>query len=37
MSLYLYPEDGSEPMRYEFTKREGGTIVVPRVCTMPFA
>lgn len=29
MSLYLYPEDGSEPMRYEFTKREGGTIVVP--------
>ena len=26
MSLYLYPEDGSEPMRYEFTKREGGTI-----------
>ena len=29
MSLYLYPEDGSEPMRYEFTKREGGTIIVP--------
>lgn len=29
MSLYLYPEDGSEPMRYEFTDRTGGTITVP--------
>ena len=29
MSLYLYPEDGSSPMRYEFTGREGGTINVP--------
>lgn len=29
MSLYLYPEDGSEPLRYEFTSREGGTIKVP--------
>ena len=29
MSLYLYPEDGSEPMRYEFTDRAGGTIAVP--------
>lgn len=29
MSLYLYPEDGSEPMRYEFTNRTGGTITVP--------
>ena len=29
MSLYLYPKDGSEPMRYEFTSREGGTIDVP--------
>ena len=29
MSLYLYPEDGSEPMRYEFTNRKGGTIDVP--------
>lgn len=29
MSLYLYPEDGSEPMRYEFTDRTGGIITVP--------
>ena len=29
MSLYLYPEDGSEAMRYEFTDRNGGTITVP--------
>lgn len=29
MSLYLYPENGSEPVRYEFTDREGGTINVP--------
>ena len=29
MSLYLYPEDGSDPMRYEFTDRTGGTITVP--------
>ncbi len=29
MSLYLYPQDGSEVMRYEFTDRRGGTIRVP--------
>ncbi len=29
MSLYLYPEDGGEAMRYEFTDRRGGTIRVP--------
>ena len=29
MSLYLFPEDGSEPMRYEFVGRDGGTIRVP--------
>lgn len=29
MSLYLFPEDGSELMRYEFTNRTGGTIDVP--------
>ena len=29
MSLYLYPEDGTEPLRYEFTNRDGGIITVP--------
>lgn len=29
MSLYLFPDDGAEPMRYEFTDRAGGTISVP--------
>lgn len=29
MSLYLFPDDGAEPMRYEFTSRTGGTISVP--------
>lgn len=29
MSLYLYPKNGSEPMRYEFTDRNGGIITVP--------
>lgn len=26
MSLYLYPENGGEPIRYEFTDKKGGTI-----------
>lgn len=29
MSLYLYPSDGSAPIRYEFTDRNGGVITVP--------
>ena len=29
MSLYLFLDDGSEPMRYEFTDRAGGTIAIP--------
>lgn len=29
MSLYLFPDDGAEPMRYEFTDRTGGTIAIP--------
>lgn len=29
MSLYLFPSDGSEPVRYEFTDRNGGSIRVP--------
>lgn len=28
MSLYLFPEDGSAPLRYEFTDRNGGEIRV---------
>lgn len=28
MSLYLFPEDGSKPLRYEFTDRNGGRIRV---------
>ena len=32
MSLYLFSEDGTDPQRYEFVGREGGTIrVVPGV------
>lgn len=26
MSLYLFPDDGGRPMRFEFTRREGGKI-----------
>lgn len=26
MSLYLYPENGGAPIRYEFTNKNGGTI-----------
>lgn len=29
MSLYLFPKTGGEPLRYEFTNRNGGTIIVP--------
>lgn len=29
MALYLYPTDGSEALRYEFSGREGGSIRVP--------
>ncbi len=29
MSLYLFPDDGSEPLRYEFKGREGSLIQVP--------
>ncbi len=28
MSLYLFPEDGGKPLRYEFTNKHGGTIRV---------
>lgn len=29
MSLYLFPKEGGEPLRYEFTDRKGGEIKVP--------
>lgn len=29
MSLYLFPRDGREPLRYEFIGRDGGRIKVP--------
>ncbi len=29
MSLFLFPEDGSRSIRYEFANRDGGTIQVP--------
>ena len=29
MAVYLFPADGSEPLRYDFTNREGGVIRVP--------
>ena len=29
MSLYLFPKDGGEPLRYEFVGREGGLVHVP--------
>lgn len=29
MALYLYPEDGGDPLRYEFKGRDGGLIRVP--------
>lgn len=29
MSLYLFPKEGGEPIRYEFTDRNGGIIRVP--------
>ena len=29
MSLYLYPDEGGEPIRYEFTDKNGETISVP--------
>lgn len=29
MSLYLFPQTGGDPLRYEFTDRQGGTITVP--------
>lgn len=29
MSLYLFPQTGGEPLRYEFTDLQGGTITVP--------
>lgn len=29
MALYLYPENGDEPIRYDFTNREGGVARVP--------
>ena len=28
MSLYLYPEEGGDPIRYEFTDKNGGNISV---------
>ena len=28
MSLYLFPEDGGKPLRYEFTNKNGGKIRV---------
>ena len=28
MSLYLYPENGGDPIRYEFTDKNGGNISV---------
>lgn len=30
MSLYLFPLDGGESIRYEFSGREGGRVLVPR-------
>lgn len=32
MSLYMYPSDGGEVMRFDFTGRDGGTIRVPLGC-----
>ncbi len=29
MSLYLFPSDGGEPLRFEFAKREGAQVQVP--------
>lgn len=32
MSLYLFPAEGGEPLRYEFTDITGGEITVPEGC-----
>lgn len=29
MSLFLFPKDGGEPLRYEFAGRDGGEIAIP--------